>query len=241
MMPVRGKAVLADFLGKNRNSLASTAEGVIERRIEATGGRAAWEAVKTMVVVFSIQSTAGNQPRMERTYKRPFLFRQGLRGAPNFTATDGRMSWQVRNGEWKEIPGVFYNNGSIDSWLIDCRSMGISYEFIGFDHINRSPVYHLRRTFRDGFMEDFCFSAFSNLLTEIRSDYVQEQPYMKSSLSLWNYRDVNGVKIPFVFMRNTGSLDPPHGGVVEEVCVNVPLEDSLFLPPDFKKQPILEK
>jgi len=58
---------------------------------------------------------------------------------------------------------------------------------------------------------------------------------MKSFMSLWNYRDVNGVKMPFVFMRNMGSLEPPHGGVVEEVRINVPLDDRLFLPPDYKK------
>jgi hypothetical protein len=58
---------------------------------------------------------------------------------------------------------------------------------------------------------------------------------MKSFKSLWNYREVNGVKIPFVFMRNMGSLEPPHGGVYEDVRVNVPLDDSLFLPPGYKK------
>ena len=52
-----------------------------------------------------------------------------------------------------------------------------------------------------------------------------------------NYREVDRVKLPFVFMRNMGSLEPPHGGVVEEVRINVPLDDSLFLPPDYKKQP----
>ena len=58
---------------------------------------------------------------------------------------------------------------------------------------------------------------------------------MKSFRSYWNYRDAGGVKIPFVFMRNMGSLEPPHGGVVEEVRINVPLDDALFLPPGHKK------
>ena len=56
-----------------------------------------------------------------------------------------------------------------------------------------------------------------------------------------NYREVDRVKLPFVFMRNMGSLEPPHGGVVEEVRINVPLDDSPFLPPDYKKQPPLER
>jgi len=64
---------------------------------------------------------------------------------------------------------------------------------------------------------------------------VQHAPFMKSFMSLWNYREVEGVKIPFVFIRNMGSLEPPHGGDVEEVRINVPLEDGLFLPPGEKK------
>ncbi|MDH4271876.1 MAG: hypothetical protein OEW18_07855, partial [Candidatus Aminicenantes bacterium] len=104
MMSARGKAELADFLDKNKDSLASTAEEVIEKCIAATGGRKAWEAVKTMVVVFSIQSTAGEQARMERMYKRPCLYRQGLQGAADFTATDGTTCWRVSGGEWKEVP-----------------------------------------------------------------------------------------------------------------------------------------
>jgi hypothetical protein len=241
MMSARGSAELADFLDKNGDSLASTAEEVIVRCLEATGGRKAWDAVKTMVVVFSIQSTAGEQPRMERMYKRPSLYRQGLQGSPDFTATDGMMCWRVSEGEWKEVPNFHIALVSMDGWLLDYEAAGISYEYVGFDYLNGSPVYHLRRTYRNGFVEDLYFSAVTNLLTEIRSDYVQHQPFMKSFMSLWHYREVGGVKIPHVFIRNLGSLEPPHGGVVEEVRINVPLEDSLFLPPDYKKPSILKK
>lgn len=235
MMSARGKAELSEFLDKNRDSLAKTAEEVIDRCLEATGGRVAWETVKTMVLVFSVQSTSGNQHRMVRMYKRPYFYRQGLESAPDFTATDGTRIWRVQGGKWHETDYMTFRSASLDNWLLGYEGIGISYEFQGFDHINGSPVYHLRRTFRDGFAEDLYFSALSNLLTEIRSDYVQGQPFMKSFLSYWNYRDVEGLKIPFVFIRNMGSLEPPHGGVVEEIRINVPLEDGLFLPPDYKK------
>ena len=235
MMSVRGKIELADFMNKNRDSLAETAEEVINRCLEATGGREAWEAVNTMVVVFSVQSTSGEQYQIERMYKRPFLYRQGLQGESDFTATDGTTCWRVNRGQWTEIPNLNISQASMDNWLLNYEAVGISYAFIGLDYFNGSPVYHLKRIFQDSFVEDLYFSALSNLLTEIRSDYVQNQPFMKSFRSLWNYRSVEGVKIPFIFIRNMGSLEPPHGGVVEEVRINVPLNDSLFLPPDYKK------
>ena len=235
MMSVSGKARLAGFLEKYRDSLAVTAEGVIGRSLEATGGREAWEAVKTMVVKFSIQNTSGERLRMIRMYKRPHLYRQGMEGSSDFTATDGEMLWQVRGGKWKEARNTHIQLISMDNWLLGYEGIGISYEFLGFDHIGGIPVYHLQRSFPNGFKQDLYFSATTNLLTEIRADYVQHAPFMKSFMSLWNYREVEGVKIPFVFIRNMGSLEPPHGGVVEEVRINVPLEDGLFLPPGEKK------
>lgn len=235
MISARGQVQLSGFLEKNKDSLASTAEEVIDRCLEAMGGRQAWEDIKTMVVVFSLQNSSGDQPRMVRMYKRPALFRQGLEGAPNFTAFDGTQFWTVRNGEWSENTNAHVRLVSMDKWLLDYERMGISYDFVGFDFINGSPVYHLRRTYRDSFVEELYFSATTHLLTEIRSDYIQSWPFMKSFLTQWNYREVEGIKIPFVFIRNVGSLEPPHGGIVEEVRINVPLDDTLFLPPEHKK------
>ncbi len=235
MIAARGKAELAGYLEKNRGSLASTAGEVIGRCLEATGGREAWEDIKTMVVIFSLQSSGGEQLRMERLYKRPSFYRQGLEGGVSFLATDGTRAWQVSNGKWAETENVYLRFASMDNWLLNYERIGISYSYMGFDHINGSPVYHLYRTFNNGTIEDLYFSADTNLLTEIRSDYIQSWPFMKSFMSLWNYREVESVKIPFVFIRNLGALEPPHGGVVAEVKINVPLDDSLFLPPDHKK------
>jgi len=237
MRSIRDEATLADFLKKNEGKLAETAEEVIERHIEATGGREAWKAVKTMVLVFSVQSTRGLQTRMVRMYKRPLFFRQGLENGGQFTSTDGESVWSVSDKGWRKLEGnmhPYIRMASIDNWLIDYSTKKVSYTFIGLEFLESSPVYHLRRTFWDGYQEDLFFSALTNLLTEIRSDYIQGQPFMESYKSLWNYREVEGIKIPYIFIRNVGSMGPPHGGVFEEVRINVPLDDALFVPPKDK-------
>jgi len=237
MKSIRDEATLADFVKENGGKLATTAEEVIERHVEATGGREAWEKVKTMVLVFSIQSSGGQQTRIVRMYKRPYYFRQGLESSGRFTATDGKSVWSVSDKGWRKIGGdshPYIKMASIDNWFIDYSTKKVSYTFIGLEYFNGSPVYHLRRTFWDGYQEDLFFSALTTLLTEIKSDYVQGQPFMKSYKSLWNYREIEGLKIPYVFIRNVGSMEPPHGGVFEEVKINVPLDDSLFIPPEDK-------
>ena len=237
MKSIRDEAALATFLKENEGKLAATAEEVIERHIEATGGREAWEAVKTMILVFSVQSTRGQHTRLVRMYKRPHFFRQGLENSGQFTTTDGKSVWLVSDKGWKKLEDnvdPYIQMGSIDNWFIDYSSKKISYTFIGLEYLESSPVYHLRRTFWNGNQEELFISALSNLLTEVKSDYVQGQPFMKSYKSLWNYRRIEGIKIPYVFIRNVGSLGPPHGGIVEKVQINVPLDDALFLPPKDK-------
>lgn len=233
MRSIQDEARLKSFLKENEGKLAATAEEVIEKHIQATGGREAWQAIKTMVIIFSIQSTGGEQTRLVRMYKRPFYYRQGPESSDQFTATDGESVWSVKGDNWRDLGesgAPYIRFASIDNWFIDYAAKGVSYTFIGLEYLNGSPVYHLRRTFWDGFQQDLFFSATTNLLTENRSDYIQTLPFMKSYMSYWNYRDVEGIRIPFVFIRNVGSLGPPHGGIVEEVKLNVPLDDALFVP-----------
>jgi hypothetical protein len=235
MRSLRDAVALEDFIQTNEGMLASTAEEIIEKHIEAAGGSAAWLGIQTMVVELSTHSTSGNSVTLIRMYKRPFLFRQGVKGATQFVATDGERAWNVKDNEWHEIQGKlkpFIPLASMDNWLVDYAAKGISYTFIGLEFLNDSPVYHLRRTLGDGRTQELYFSALSNLLTEIRSDYVEPWPYMTSYFSLWSYREVEGVKIPFVTIRNVGPLGPPHGAIIEDIKINVPLDDSLFLPPD---------
>lgn len=233
MRSIRDEAILAAFLKKEQGKLAATAEEVIDRHIEATGGREAWLAVETMVLIFSTQSTRGHQARLVRMFKRPYFFRQGLEGSSRFTATDGESVWVVSDEGWRKIEensSPYIRRACIDDWFIDYSEKGISYTFIGLEYLNGSPVYHLRRIFWDGYEQDLFFSALTNLLTEIRSDYVEGLPFMESYLSYWNYREVEGLRIPHIFIRNAGSLGPPHGGVIEEVKINVPLDETLFIP-----------
>ncbi|MDH5468147.1 MAG: tetratricopeptide repeat protein, partial [Candidatus Aminicenantes bacterium] len=176
MKSIREEATLAEFVKENEGKLATTAEEVIERHIEAIGGREAWKAVKTMLMVFSVQSTRGEQPRLVRMYKRPFFYRQGFEGSDQFTATDGESVWEVSDKGWRKMEGdsnPYAWMASIDNWFIDYSKKGVSYMFIGLEYLEGSPVYHLRRTFWDGSQQDLFISALTNLLTEVKSDYVQ--------------------------------------------------------------------
>lgn len=236
MIDLRGKAGLAGFLKNNPTPPLKTARQVLDRHLEVTGGASAWKNVRTLVVVLRGHDTRGRNPeRIIRMYKRPALFRQGIEGGDRFMASDGETVWSVSGKEWKTVDPAanpYHRLGSIDNWMLADSGRGITNVLVGLEPLNYAPVYHIRRTFPDGFEQDLYFSAITGFLTEIRSEYIAGLAYMTSYFSLWDYRKTQDISLPNITIRNIGPLGPPHGAVVEEVKINVPLEDALFLPPE---------
>lgn len=222
---------LERFNKQNEGKLLSSADEVIQKYIEATGGEENWKSIQTMKVTFQMQPTGETPLEMVRLYKRPNLYSQGVVGSNKFNSTNGKKTWNFNGKEWKETK-TKYRTSSIDNYVIDHANYGVKYEFIGLDVLNYNPVYHLKRIFADSFTQDLYFSAESFLLQEIKSDYIEAYPFIDSYFSLWDYREIEGIRIPYVFIRNMGPLGPPHGGVITDVQINIPLSDSSFLPPE---------
>ena len=227
----RSKLQLRDFLERNRGKLAATAAEVIQRHLEATGGEKAWRDIKTMTMKFSVHDTSGSRGSLIRYYKRPGFYRQGFEGGRSFNATDGRTVWQVSDGEWREIKETDYiRMASIDNSFIDYAAAGVTYDLVGAEILNNAPVYHLKRTYSDGYVEDLYFSVDAGYLTEKLTPYNIGPTYF----TFWDYRQVGDVLVPHVQFRNMGNMAPPHGLVLKEVRINEPLDDSLFVKPEKK-------
>ena len=173
--------------------------------------------------------TSDSAMTITRYYKRPGYYRQQVVGGDSFVALDGNTIWRVRDGEWREVneDNAYFRLSSMDEHMLDYAQKGISYRLVGMDVLNYTPVYHLERTFSDGYTEDLFFCAETGRLTEKRTPY----NFGPSYFSFWDYRDVGGVSIPFAFIRSVGDFNPPHGGMIQEVVINEKMPDSLFVKP----------
>lgn len=225
----RMEAVAAEFRRDQGDALFTTPEQVIARYLDAVGGRAAFDTITTMVMRLSGHGPMGRLAEIERYYKRPMHYRQQTRGTAGATVSDGRRLWRVTPEGWEEMEGsAYFRLASIDGYFIDYEAWGVSYTLLGVTALDGDPGYSVERRWPDGSEETLFFSATSGLLTAVQSEYMI---LPASWFSYWDYRDVGGVRIPHVLIRSIGELGPPHGAVVESVEINVPLPDSLFLPP----------
>lgn len=226
----RSEAAAEAFRLEHAGELPTTAEEVIAGHLEAVGGRQAFDTIQTMVLHFTVHSSAGNGGELVRYHKKPLRYRQQASGSPRAAVTDGVRSWWAGPDGWEEMEG---GGGygpliSMDNHMVDPGAMGIVHELVGVAALDGSPGFEVRRIWPGGEEEILYFSAGSGLLTARRTSY----PLMAESwFSYWDYRDLGGVHIPYVLIRSVGEFGPPHGLVLKSVEINVPLPDSLFLPP----------
>lgn len=226
-LELMGRERLKQIINKPGQNILLTAEDVIERHLQAIGGREALAEIKTMVVELKIHDANGINDEITRYYKRPLKFREVIKNNPVETVVNGDKVWRIRNNEWQHVASRTYlRQSSIDDFFLDYQAKGVTYRYYGLKVLGFSPVYHLKRTFSDGYEEDMFFSFDSGFLTVKRTPYNSGPSFY----SLWDYRDVGGINIPFVSIREVQG-EPPHGGVFINVSLNIPLDDALFEAP----------
>jgi len=222
---LQNRGRLAGFLKKNRDTLAKTADEVIERHLKAIGGRKKLEKIKTMVITYSALDSIDQDSLITRHYKFPHFIRQDNADGISIV-TDGDKIWRISSGEWEELTDSNWTYvPDIYGDFIEYKTRGITYELLGIEAIDRHIYYHLVKKHADGKTRDYYFSAETGLFRMERRDF----GVGKDIKSYWDYRRHEGILIPhlFVVILDVG-FGQTHGGILKEIKINVPLEDSLF-------------
>ena len=224
------EAAAEAYRAENAESLPSTAQEVIDRYLEARGGREGFDTIQTMILRTSHHGARGALATHVRYYKKPLSYRWEQSDAPVALVTDGDGFWWAGDEGWDEIDDgtSFLASVSMDNHFVDPEAVGIVFEMVGVSAFDGHPGFEVHRIWPHGREDLLFFSAESGLLTLMRYPHRLGGEYWAS---YWDYRDVGGVSFPFVHIT-TLDYDPlPHGLMVESIELNVPLPDSLFIPP----------
>jgi tetratricopeptide (TPR) repeat protein len=223
---LQNRGLLADFLRKNKETLAKTANEVIERHLMAIGGRENLEKIKTMVITYSGFDAIDQETLIARYYKFPHFIRQDSAATGISIATDGDKVWRIVSEKWEELTKSNWSyTPDIYGDFIDYGERGITYDLLGVEAIDRHIYYHLVKKYADGETRDYYFSAESDLFRMERRDF----GVGKDVKSHWDYRHHEGILMPhlFVVILDVG-FGQTHGGILKDIKINVPLEDSIF-------------
>jgi len=209
--------------------LATTAEQVIQGHVRAIGGREAVEAVRTLMVRGRNLILSAEVRPLVRYFQQPDRLRQQAPGGLSYVLVAGNTVFQVdAAGGRTEVRQRWTRalvHTRLDGDFLDYQQRGIVVEYLGLEGFATEPsvLYHLKRTFPDGYFEDLFFDVDTGLLR-----MVQENGDASYRRVFYEYRDVGGTLFPHLQLTVFEGVTPPHVFVVDEVRVNVAVAEGFF-------------
>ena len=215
---------------------AQTAEEVINRHIEAIGGKAAIDAIQTMRyerVYVHIEE--------ERIYhrivhkKRPGMSRNCAVDTGRCFVVDGARSWTKSvnpddgSVEWSELEylGSQSNNFEVRFGpFINYREKGITVEFVTTETIDDVPMHRLRMEMRNGEVWAIYFDVETGLWSRFRTPN-------GGTVTIHDYRPVGDILFPrLTEVKGVRADGTPahHLNTIISLELNVPIDDSVFRP-----------
>jgi outer membrane lipoprotein-sorting protein len=120
----------------------------------------------------------------------------------------------------------------LDGPLVDYAAKGTKVELAGVEPVEGSPAYKLKVTAKSGVVQNIWIDAKSFLDVKVEGSPRRMDGRMRT---VWVYqrdfRDVQGVKIPFVLETAVDGYRETHKITLTKVTVNPKLDDALFTKP----------
>jgi beta-lactamase regulating signal transducer with metallopeptidase domain len=208
-----------------------TVDQILERHVRALGGQGAIERINSRVIKGSIEWN-GQPGTIEHRFKAPDLYtsvtrldEKGFFFSEGFNGKSGWLVGRERSRVWSddEVATARRQRGLYRD--LKLRSIYPKMVFAGVERIGEREAYTIVGIPAQAHPEKLYFDKRTGLL--IRSSFQVESPEGKRvfQYDYEDYRDVDGVKVPFVIRRTS-----PIRYVIrlEEVEHNVSLNESDF-------------
>jgi len=218
-----------------------TADQVLEKYLEAVGGGAALEKLKTRTLKgtwISSNGTASNYEMFQTAPNKVLTVMTTPEGVLE-RAFNGTVGWErsakgVRDMTDEEMvylkryPDFFFKD-------IKLKDQFSRIAMAVKDKIDGREVYVLRGTTTDNRRERLYFEVQSGLLVRRVSIMPTSIGNIPEQVDFEDYRDVDGMKIPFTI--RVQSIDPFNSSTRKftEIKLNVPIDDSRFNKPGSAK------
>jgi hypothetical protein len=101
----------------------------------------------------------------------------------------------------------------------------------GIEQVNGRDAYKLKLTLKGGQVRDLWIDAQTFLDAQIASHNPKGRKQQTIATVMSDYRNVNGVQIPFRLENRVGGVTIPQRIMIDQVSVNPVLADALFVKP----------
>jgi outer membrane lipoprotein-sorting protein len=214
---------------------AQTVDDLVAKNIEAKGGLEKLHAVQT-VKQTSTLDMRGMQASIVVYGKRPNLLRQEVKLGDRtiINAFDGTTPWMINPLAGTDRPVVITgpqadmirDQSSFDGPLVDYKDKGSKVELVGRETVEGRAYDHLKITDKDGQVQDVYLDGATGL--EARLVTTSAAGTFEQDLS--DYRDVDGIKVPFAIRTLVNGVEQSRI-TVQSVAFNVDVDAGMFAVP----------
>jgi hypothetical protein len=222
---------------------AQSADSLINKYIQASGGMARIQALQTLRRTGKYIGGGGFEAVVVRENKRPGSVREefSIQGMTGINANDGRTGWKIEpwNGRRDpealgedEMHGIL-DDADFDGPLVNYQAKGNRVEYQGVEQIEGSDAYKLKVTRPNGDVSFFYLDTEYYLPIRIDTQRMIRGAPQESETSLGDYKQVAGVYLPFSFesgAKGSSSADRSKT-TFDKIEANVPLDDQRFARP----------
>lgn len=242
LMTLAAVAVAAAFTA---SASAQTVDELIEKNIQARGGREKLKAVTSIRYTGKMMVGPGIEAPFVRESARPNKIRmeftiQGMTAVQTFDGTNawalmpflGKKEAEAMSAdELKEVE----DQSDIDGPLVDYKEKGHTVELIGNEDIEGTPAFKLKVTKKNGGV-DFAFLDAENFL-EIKgtSKRTVRGQDVEFETTLGDYKEVDGVLYPHAIEQKAKGAPGAGGGfavTIDKIETNPTLAAERFNKPE---------
>lgn len=215
---------------------APSVDEILKKYVQAVGGRAALEKVKSRVSKGVLERGEVGTLDFEILAKAPNKFRFEVfvpEMGSVIQAYDGAVAWDYNFREGaQELSGSARGNRVRNAEFyreVNLRQMYTKLSVTSTTKIGALDVYIVEGIPADGFPDRYYFAAESGLLLRRDSKYEGDQGVVSFETYYEDYREVDGIQLAFAY-RRTGP-DSSFTLRFTEIRHNLPIEDAKFIKP----------
>jgi hypothetical protein len=209
---------------------------IVAKNLAARGGLEKLKAVQSIKQTAHL-NTQGLETTLTMYAKRPNMTRQEVAVGTQtvLNAFDGTTAWTVNPLTGSPAPTVITGpsvevirqESEFDTPLVDYKARGFTIDFVGAESVGGRRMLHLKIGGKDRAPQECYLDADTNL--EART--VSQSPMGTLAQEFWDYRDVQGIKMPYS-LRTLQNGTTVATITVQSIELNGPMADSLFKKPE---------
>jgi outer membrane lipoprotein-sorting protein len=226
---------------------AQTADELVEKNIQAKGGREKIQAIKTLRLTGRMALGQGIEAPFTMERARPdkmrveFVF-QGMTGVQT---VDGKEAWALipfmGKTEAEPIAGkqleAMQEQADFDGPLMDYKAKGFQVELAGKEDLEGTPAYKLKMTKKNGDVGYFWLDAESFLEIKASGKTNVDGKEVEGESWFGNYKETGGVVFPHSVENKVAGSPEGMDITIEKIEVNPDLPAGRFSKPEAAAKP----